>query len=487
MRLNNHILFFVLLFFLPIIGWGQFSRYWGESFSTKSALLSGAVVGGYQDEASIYYNPSILSDSSVNQFSLANGVLNVDYLRYENAIGDRLDVSTLESSVNAGFLSANLYPKDKFHLVWKAAYFNRSKFDHSLDDDVIQELNSTNSDIGNEQYIGNFSTRTEFNDYWYGLGIAKFVNQKLSFGISGFLRYTSLRYHYSKSIEISALIADTNQRIALANDITKTRGYNWRGTVKLGANFRFSKIFSGGITITSPSIYFASSTSASRNVTHINNPDPSGTGLLPDYFYDSSGDQLKLNVKDPLSIAFGVDYRLRRLRWNVTAEWFAGLSPYRVIDERKGEVDVLKSGYLPELEEEVLSFVSGGKSIVNTAIGVEIYNKNDRSLLLGFKTDFDALKGYDYGELDHLNTFKNARTNYYHFSAGKNFQFLKYDVLFGLQYSISRQKGLPAYANFSTNGTIQDNPPYEMEGPIENNMQFKGDALTVFLGLTIKN
>lgn len=487
MKLIHYIGVFGFLFFVATKGNAQFSRYWGESFSTKAALLSGAVVGGYQDESSIYYNPSILSDSSVNQFSFANGVLNVDYLRYENAIGDRLDVSALESSVNAGFLSANLYPKDKFQLVWKAAFFNRAKFDHSLEDEVRQQLNVLADYPGNEQYIGRISTRTEFNDYWYGLGIAKFVNEKLSFGVSGFLRYTSLRYHFSKSIEVSALSADTNQRIALANDLTSTRGYNWRGTLKFGANYRFSENISGGVTITSPSLYFAGNTSVNRNITHVNNPDPSGPGVLPDYFYDGSGEKLKLNVKDPLSIAFGVDYRLQKLRWNLTAEWFAGLKPYRVIDQSKGDVDIIKTDFLPDIEGEALSFVSGGTSIFNVALGLEIYNKNNRSVMLGFKTDFDALKGFDYKELEDLNTFKNTRSNYYHFSAGKSFHFLKYDVLFGLQYSISRQKGMQALANFAPGETIQTQGPYQLEGPIQNNMQFKGDALTVFLGLTIKD
>ena len=169
----------------------------------------------------------------------------------------------------------------------------------------------------------------------------KFVNENLSFGLSGFLRYTSLRYHFTKSIEISAISADTNQRIALANDITSSRGYNWRGTVKLGANYRFSKNVSGGMTITSPSMYFASSISGSRNISRINNPDPNDTGVLPDYFYDATGEKMKLNVRDPLSIAVGVDYRLEKLRWNLTTEWFAGLKPYKVIDQTDGDLSLI--------------------------------------------------------------------------------------------------------------------------------------------------
>ncbi|MFT6323472.1 MAG: hypothetical protein ACJAWO_001024, partial [Halieaceae bacterium] len=180
----------------------QFSRYWSESFSTKSALLSGAVVGGYQDESSIYYNPSILSDSSVNQFSFANGLAKVDYIQYENAMGSDLDISNWESSVDPGFISLNLYPKGKYDLVWKAAFFNRSKFDNSFEEEVKFTEDVFTQVPGNEQYIGKIRTRTEYNDYWYGLGIAKFINDDLSIGISAFARYTSLRYNYEKITEI---------------------------------------------------------------------------------------------------------------------------------------------------------------------------------------------------------------------------------------------------------------------------------------------
>lgn len=485
---KRFVLGFSFLIVFSSLARAQFSRYWSESFSTKSALLSGAVVGGYQDESSIYYNPSILSDSSVNQFSFANGVANIDYIRYENALGDDLNIGNLESSVNAGFLSANLYPKDKFQLVWKAAYFNRSKYDNSFKGEVKEEYNVFELTPGLEQYNGLVSSRTEYNDFWYGIGVAKFVNDKLSFGLSAFARYTSLRYHYSKSIEIGALLSDSSdQKIAVNSNQLDNRGYNWRGTLKLGVNYRISENFRAGMTVTSPSFYVVSSVSGSHNYLRVNNLDLSTGSLLPDFFYNASGENMRMNFKDPLSIAVGLDYRLEKLRWNVTAEWFAGLKPYKLIDQSTGEVAILKTTFLPIEEADVLSFVAGGRGIVNVAVGLEIYNENDRSVMLGFKTDFDALKNFDYQELSHLNTLVNAKANYFHFSAGKSFLFLKYDVLFGVQYSISRQNNLEALANFSSSKDLNNNGVYQLEGTVQNNMNYKGDALTLFLGLTLKN
>jgi hypothetical protein len=168
-------------------------------------------------------------------------------------------------------------------------------------------------------------------------------------------------------------------------------------------------------------------------------------------------------------------------------EWFGGLKPYKMIDQEEGAVNFIKTTVVPDNGSDVLSYAAGGKSLVNIALGLEIYNENNRSILVGFKTDFDALNGFDYEDLSHLSTLENTASNFYHFSAGKSFSFLKYDVLFGLQYSISRQKNLPAFANFSSPVTLNTSNPYDLEGPIQNNMKFKGDVLILFVGLTLKN
>ncbi|MFT5876713.1 MAG: hypothetical protein ACJA2N_000235 [Salibacteraceae bacterium] len=466
----------------------QFSRYWSESFSTKSALLSGAVVGGYQDESSIYYNPSILSDSSVNQFSFANGLAKVDYIQYENAMGSDLDISNWESSVDPGFISLNLYPKGKYDLVWKAAFFNRSKFDNSFEEEVKFTEDVFTQVPGNEQYIGKIRTRTEYNDYWYGLGIAKFINDDLSIGISAFARYTSLRYNYEKITEIGTTSSDSAlQKVAINANQLNTRGFTWRGTFKIGLNYRVNDKLRAGLTITTPSFSIFGNAAGTVNVSKVNIPNGVDGGLLPDYFYDGSSSDMNMKIRDPLSIALGLDYKLPNLRWNLTMEWFGGLKPYKMIDQEEGAVNFIKTTVVPDNGSDVLSYAAGGKSLVNIALGLEIYNENNRSILVGFKTDFDALNGFDYEDLSHLSTLENTASNFYHFSAGKSFSFLKYDVLFGLQYSISRQKNLPAFANFSSPVTLNTSNPYDLEGPIQNNMKFKGDVLILFVGLTLKN
>ena len=486
MRVRVIFVFLGLLLLFPSTGVSQFSRYWSESFSTKAALLSGAVVGGYSDETSIYYNPSILSDTGLNQLAFANGLASMDYFRYDDAMGEGLDIAKLETSVNSGFISLNLYPKDEFHLVWKASYFNKYGLDNGFEGEYRDRYNVYPVSGEEEDYLGRVSSRTEYNDNWFGIGAAKLINDKLSIGVSAFLRYTSLRYDFSKFIEVGGINQNSlSPKVSVNSSLIDFRGYNWRGTVKMGFNYRFNEKLKGGLVVTAPSIFILGSAGVVHNVSKINIPEQATGELLPDYYYDESGAELGMKVKDPLSVALGLDYQLEKVRWNITTEWFAGLEPYKLIDDSKGNTESTRSAFIPE-EEDYLSFAAGGKSILNVAVGMEIYTATNKSWLFGFKTDFDALKGYDYKELSSLNTLAVPKTNYYHFSSGKSFEFLNFDVLFGLQYSLSRAKGLQAFANFTPPITKDMNDPYSLEGPNNNKMNFAGDALTVFVGLTLK-
>tara|TARA_R110002050_G_scaffold297339_2_gene458667 strand:+ start:78530 stop:79987 length:1458 start_codon:yes stop_codon:yes gene_type:complete len=479
---------FLLVFTLAIHGYvnGQFSRYWNESFSTKAALLSGAVVGGYSDETSIYYNPSILNDSNMNSLSFSNGLMKIDLVRYENAMGDGLGVSNWESSVASGFLSVGLYPKDNLGLIWKAAVFNKSKFDNSFKGEFRSEDDIFLQAPGKEKYYGSISSRTEYNDYWYGVGISKRNKGKFTIGASFFLRYSSLRYNASKRVEVAPY--DSNsilENVSLNNISEEFRGYVWRATMKLGLNYKLNKQIKLGLVITTPSIAVVGSADVHSNISYLNIVSKKLAQFLPDVIADEAIASADFNIKDPLSLALGIDYTFQKTRWNVTLEWFSKLKPYRLIDGRTGEKANTNTANIV-IPEDFLSYKAGGNGLLNLAVGLEVFTKNDRSWLFGVKTDFDALNNFNYEDLESLNTLVNAKTDYYHISAGKNFQFLNYDVLLGLEYSLSRASNLKSFANFSPPIFVDDSNPYNLEGVIENTMNFKGDALVLFIGLTFK-
>jgi hypothetical protein len=487
--MNKIATYFILLFcvfLVPKWSKSQFTRHWNESFSTKAALLSGAVVGGFADETSIYYNPSILRDSSESSFTFSNGLVKIDLVRYENAMGTGLNVYNWEPSIASGFLSVGLYPKDKFGLVWKAAIFNKTNFDNSFSGEHRTKFDVYENIPGDEQYLGKISSRREYNDYWYGIGVAKFFNTRFSVGVSFFARYSNLRYTAIKNIKVTALdTTDDSQIVSVNNSSSSLRGYCWRGTVKIGANYILNEKIKLGLVVTTPSMFIVGSAEASSNISYVNVLNLSNTEFLPDYLYDEVGSNLGFKIKDPISIAAGIDYTANRYRWNLTMEWFAGLKPYRLVDEREGDIEKTLTENVVE-QDEFLSYSAGGHSIFNIAIGLEKFLPNNRSWLFGFKTDFDALDQYDYGELASLNKLLNAKTDYYHFSAGKSFSFLNFDVLFGIEYSFSRAKNLPGFANFAPPIEVGSETPYKLEGAQQNNMNYRGDALILFVGLTLR-
>ena len=483
--------FRVLISFFFVFGFNsmlkaQFSRYWNESFSTKAALLSGAVVGGYADETSVYYNPSILSDSSKSSVSFSNGLVKLDFIKYENAMGEGEDVDNWESSVASGFLSLNLYPKDPLGLVWKAAVFNKSKFDNSFQGEVRAEESVFEHVPGEEVYLGKIQSRTEYNDYWYGIGVAKNNNKRFNFGASFFLRYSSLRYNAGKMVEVTP--SDSNsiiQRTSLNNVVLDLRGYVWRGTIKIGFNYHLNKKVNLGLVVTTPSFALMGSADTRTNLSYINIVSKENAAYLPDILIDETVASAGFNIKEPVSIALGVDYHLDDYRWNVTLEWFGGLKPYKLTDPTKGERNITSMpGAVPN--DNLSTYVAGGNSIMNVAIGLEKRTKSDRAWLFGFKTDFDALNNFDYKELSYGEKLINAKSDYYHFSAGKSFIFLNYDILFGVEYSLARAKNLANFANFVPPIIVDPNNPYNLEGAQENTMNYHGNALVIFVGVTLK-
>jgi hypothetical protein len=109
-----------------------------------------------------------------------------------------------------------------------------------------------------------------------------------------------------------------------------------------------------------------------------------------------------------------------------------------------------------------------------------------RSRIFGFKTNFDARNNFSYGDLEGLNELVDSRSNYYAFSGGTNFTLLNFNILFGLQYSFSRNKGLRQFANYTEPQELIINGPYILEGVPQNTMNFHGNTISLFVSLTLK-
>lgn len=477
---------FIITLSCALTAHAQMSSYWAESFNTKAALLSGAVVGGYEDESSIYYNPSILSDSGESKLTFAAGLFTFDHIRFDNAVGEGKDAVNFSTSVAPNFISVHLYPKDPFKLVWQAALFTKVKYDGFIQQEVRMNTDILNSSIGEEQYLGRFSVRNEYEDTWFGLGVAKFIGDRWSIGTSIFGQYKSLKYTYRKgSVAMPDLDLNPSGHVAQNLESMTVFGTNWRAVAKIGANWQINDQVAVGLVTTIPSVSVIGFSEVILSAGILNIVDPETGVFYSDLALDERGVDLNTNFKDPLSIAMGVDWKRNDWRWNVTVEWFAKLNAYRIIDERQGEIATSGAG-LRDFVGENLSFVGGGNNVVNFAIGVEQQVTEKRSRIFGFKTNFDARNNFSYGELDGLNKLVDISGNYYNVSGGTNFSFLNFNILFGLQYAFSMKKGLEQFANFTSPQEVIPSGPYVLEGVPQNTMNFTGNSISLFVSLTLK-
>lgn len=480
-----------ILLFIWLVGMSfsvnaQYGGYWGESFNTRAALLSGAVVGGYEDESSIYYNPGILSDSGKTKLTFATGLFTFDFVRYENALGDDFDVSNYQTRVAPNFVSLHIYPEHMDGLVFQVAVFTKSKIDQSLSEIIRSSTNVLEQYPGAENYMGRINTRIEYQDTWVGFGVAKFLNKSISVGMSVFGHYKGLKYGYEISnIATPNPVMYPNGRTAQSYEIISADGYDWRGTVKMGVNVKLNKKIGVGMNLTFPSFSVYSNGESVKNIHVSNIYDTQSNSYFLDNVIDEHASEVKFNLKDPFSASFGIDYKLKKYRMNFVVEYFAGIQPYKSIDQTTGNIQTTTSANAG-VPKEFVSFVDGGKGIANFALGLEYKSSAKRSWLFGFKTNFDPHKNFDYGVYNDLNTVHYVASDYYYGSVGTNFSFLNFDILFGLQYALSRQRNNLQFVNFSE--PVQYNPagPYVLRGVPKENMRFYGDQIAIFVSVTLK-
>ena len=81
----------VFTFFTMAIVQGQDSQYWTQQFGTRTALMSGAVLGGADDNTMIYYNPAGLGFLEESSLSINANAYRVENIKVENALGDAAD------------------------------------------------------------------------------------------------------------------------------------------------------------------------------------------------------------------------------------------------------------------------------------------------------------------------------------------------------------------------------------------------------------
>ena len=100
----------------------------------------------------------------------------------------------------------------------------------------------------------------------------------------------------------------------------------------------------------------------------------------------------------------------------------------------------------PETEDYIRNYTA--ENDVNTYLRL-IENTKNVGFMLGFRTDFNYLKNYDFGTYNGYNILPNSNSDNYHFTAGAEYSIPGQKIISGVEFTFSNARNQKQIANFS--------------------------------------
>jgi len=482
-----------------LFGWfesaAQTNRYWSQNFNEESSMLCGAVVGGGGGISSIYYNPASISEAEHSNLSVNASLVALDIFNIKNAVGDGLDLSESSLRIVPRFISFMVKPKKIPRLSMEIVILNREYYDVEFAQAVDQKIDILHNLPGDERYISLFRFHNYYRNDWVGVGGSYNISPHFAMGASMFVQIKSLRYEYLTDIEAYP-INDTvyvNEHpvpfySASGQDYNFYSFNDYRFIWKLGMMYTAGRV-SLGLNINTPSLrIYSDGKRVTRKFKQSNISNPDGSGFLPNILIEDqqSKDELITGRKDPLSIALGITVHGadNRKTYFASVEYFSRIDPYKMITATVNPYITTPQLWSILEPKDWVSIPSGANSVVNLALGYRWEVRDDLLILTGFRTDFNYLMEYDYGELSDYYQPVDLNFNVYHLTGGGQLTVFGHNIIAGLQYSFGIRSNQTQLINFTDPVEWNEVEQAALQGTRNNSMNTVYNALSVFFGAT---
>ena len=475
---------------------GQSNRYWSTNLNEESSMLAGAVVGGGAGVGAIYYNPAWITENQISKFSFNASLVSLQFYKLSNALGEDIDLEASKFNIQPRFLSYLLKPKNMKDISFQVVILNKSRNEIELTHvqdinlDILQFLPET------ERYYANFKYRKRYNEDWVGIGTSYEIKPGFSIGISMFGIAKTLKYSNSIDLYATPLSdtifsgTDTIPFYMASNSSSDYIRYNnYRILWKIGLGLKSGNI-SMGLNISTPSINIYSDGKVISKLYHQENiMDPSGSGFLQNYLIadEQIKDKVNINHKDPLAIAFGLNYYApnKKQSYFFTMEYFSELDPYIIIDTELNSNITTGSIYNELANKKWLNYTNSARHVVNFAFGIESEISEDVLIMAGFKTDFSAKEQDSFAEGENFeNQVRSINADYYHLTGGGLLNVKGHRIFAGLQYTIAINRDNLQILNVSHPVEYNLVENAALQGTRQHNMDFSYHALSLFFGAT---
>jgi hypothetical protein len=425
---------------------GQDDHYWSQQYGAESTLLGGAMVGGASDNSAIYYNPGSLAFITNPSLSIDANVYRMDKTIITDGAGNGLNLNSAQISIYPQIISGML----------KLVKDDRIKFSYTLltrnHNNILMNTRYTstapandpeNPDIEATTYVGAYDYVNQLDEQWLGIGAGYRLSDKLGIGATLFGIYRGQTYQVTNYTREVNNADPYNTFGTVTNDeaikYTSVRMLAKLGMAYIPGNWKF------GLTLTTPSFGIYSTGSIQRENSNIivsENPED----MKENFLIMDSKSGLTANYKHPLSIAFGIDYQMRKTRIVFSAEYFSRINAYHLLEPSSEPlvypISYLDSASLKPVIDSYLHVENASRPVFNAGVGLSQRVFKQFSILLGACTDFTS---YDNApEADEL-LHGSGGFDIYHFSVGSSYHKQKHTVTVGFSYAITPSEHIPPY------------------------------------------
>ena len=433
------IVFLVILSGNVARGEAQDNHYWAQQYGATGTLMGGAMIGGVDDNAAVYYNPGALAFITYPSLSVDANVYRMDKIRISDGAGKDMNLNSAQLSVYPQIIAGmlNLFRDSRFRFSYTMLTRNHGN--------VLMNARYTSQAEGpaNISYVGVFDYVNQLNELWFGLGVGYQVTDKLGIGVTSIGSYRGQSYQLTNYVQEVESI-DTSQIFRTETNDEAIKYSTFHQLFKFGLSYGTGRL-KFGLTVTTPSIlmYGKGNIQRENSVIAVSH-DPSD--MEDNFLIMDRKTGLKANYKHPLSIGLGVEYQTTRTRLAFSAEYFFRIGTYHLFEPDAAPF-VYPPAYLDStnyqpLIDNYLHVEYAARPVLNIGIGYSqvIYKK--LTLLLGAFTDFSS---YDQpAEADELlNGFGGF--DIYHLSTGLTYRREKQSISLGFSYAFTPSENIPPY------------------------------------------
>jgi len=424
----------------------QDSHYWTHQFGTRSNLLGGAVVGSVVDISASFYNPGALALIDSPDLIQTSKVVEATGLTIEGNREASLALDDVRLNLAPGFFGGLLPFKFLGDHILGYSIFTRYSFKATLRTVALGTDELLDPPPTPEDYFGELRIGSDMSESWFGLSWAAPLGTKVGLGVTQYLTVRSKKSAIYGNIQAYSPLGAAGISIA-----DRSHSYwNYDLLWKIGFSAEWEG-WSLGLAATTPRVNLFGSGQVTVNFTAFGQ-DFDGDGVEDPVFEADYQDELDVTYRTPPSVAFGAARTVGSTSVHVTAEWFAPVSEYSILEPApfvgQSSGDTLSVPVRQKLEQ-----------VINAGVGVEQRFSPTVAGYASFRTDFSA-RG-----IDDAGAATIASWNIYYFTAGTSFNALGVGITVGLGYGFGSSR---ITRNIGQEGDFIDGLPSELDVKYRN-------------------